>query len=120
MNEDSKMKELANSNKHLQWEVHALQRRLQQKSIAITNMKKQNHRLNTRISSMKSLIKELKSKNLIDSECALQLENMTGVRLHKELFLLGSKKRKTFSPTIRAFALTLDFYSPKAYRYVPN
>jgi hypothetical protein len=34
--------------------------------------------------------------------------------------MLKGKKREKYSPSLRAFAITLHFYSPKAYRYVRN
>lgn len=91
------------------------------KKLKLTQQK--NRRLNEKVSSMKSLINKLKSKELISANCEDLLEkNFSGVPLDI-LKRASSTKNKSgnglkYSSEIRSFALTLQFYSTKAYEFV--
>lgn len=63
---------------------------------------------------MSTLLKSLKSENFINEECHLKLSEMPSI--FEELFLKKVKRRQ-YSAELKAFALTLNFYSPKAYLY---
>ena len=68
------------------------------------------------------MVSEVKEKNLIHNDCATLLET-TFSGVPKELMkrLVMQKKKKNlgaYPPELRSFALTLKFYSTKAYSYV--
>lgn len=70
------------------------------------------------INSLHSLIDALKSKSLVTSQCADHLSN-TFSSIPKELFSrLLIKKSGQYPKELRSFAMTLHFYSAKAYNYV--
>lgn len=79
-------------------------------------------RKSKRIMSLKNMLNELKTKNLIGADQDDMLANIIGP--NSEIFerqLLKAKNRpkpKAYSAKIRQFALNLNFYSPKAYRYI--
>ena len=77
-------------------------------------------RLKTKVKSLKALTKQLREKNLISSSCEEMLErNFSGVpfQLIKRMNLRSGKGSK-YSPELKSFALTLQFYSSKAYEFV--
>eukprot|EP00102_Acyrthosiphon_pisum_P024286 XP_016661496.1 PREDICTED: uncharacterized protein LOC107884274 [Acyrthosiphon pisum] len=71
---------------------------------------------------MKTIIQDLKKQNLIDEDTSVTLFESFGK--HKELITNWSKKNtgkkisKKYSPTVRQFALSLHFFSAKAYDYM--
>lgn len=75
------------------------------------------------IKSLKSLLSELENKYLISTENVAVL-NALGVKcseiVMRQMILLNSGKivKKKLSPELKTFALTLNFYSTKAYNYV--
>jgi len=79
-------------------------------------------RKNKKIASMKTIIQDLKKQNLIDEDTSVTLFESFGK--HKELITNWSKKNtgkkinKKYSPTVRQFALSLHFFSARAYDYV--
>lgn len=79
-------------------------------------------RMNRKISSLKNVIMELKSKSLINTEsvemlCDIGLENKDFLcrYIHKKK---GHSVAREYSPELRKFAVTLNFLSPRAYNYV--
>lgn len=72
--------------------------------------------------SMELIIMELKNQNLIDEDTSFSLFESFGK--HRDLITnwnkksLGKKIKKKYSPTVRQFALSLNFFSAKAYAYV--
>ena len=95
--------------------VENLQKRLN------TSQKKTKRR-DKKVSTLTSVVSELREKNLINSDCATILES-TFSGVPKELMkrLVTQKKKKNlgaYPPELRSFALTLKFYSTKAYNYV--
>ena len=77
-------------------------------------------RLKKKAKSLKDITKELSDKNLITSTCQEMLEsNFFGVpfALLKRMNLKSGKGSK-YSPELKSFALTLQFYSSKAYEFV--
>ncbi|XP_071384885.1 DNA transposase THAP9 [Centroberyx affinis] len=80
--------------------------------------KEKTKRLKKRVSSLTEIINELKQKMLISTGCAEMLENsFSGVS--KELLTrVEQGKKSKVSEELRSFAMTLHFYSAKAYAYV--
>ena len=79
-------------------------------------------RYREKVSTLNSVVSELKEKNLINSDCANMLET-TFSGVSKELMkrLVTQKKGKNpgaYPLELRSFAMTLKFYSTKAYNYV--
>lgn len=80
-------------------------------------------RRNEKITKMDDIIKNLKDNNMISDSCANVLRsNFSGVTLKLVQRMLKTKKNKQnndkYDPSLRSFALTLQFYSTKAYNYV--
>ena len=76
------------------------------------------YRLKKKVFELKSVIAELEEKLLINKDIANILENSTDnvKALHKRM--ATKEKHAKYSPELRTFAITLNFYSPKAYKYV--
>ena len=81
-----------------------------------------NIRLKRKVESLEGVVKELKRRNLVSEECASILENTyAGVpkEIMKRIVLQKKKKNPGAYPSeLRSFALTLKYYSSKAYRFV--
>ena len=78
-------------------------------------------RLKSKLTSLKGVIKKLKQKNLISDNCQEQLDkSLSGVPKAIMDRLLSNKKGKghKYPPELKSFALTLQFYSSKAYEFV--
>ena len=85
---------------------------------------KKSHRLKRKVNSLTSVVSELKKEKLVSSDCASILET-TFSGVPKELMkrLVTQKKKKNpgaYPKELRSFAMTLKFYSAKAYKYVRN
>ena len=90
------------------------------KKLQATRMK--NIRLKRKVKSLEGVVEELKRRNLVSDECASILENTyAGVpkEIMKRIVLQKKKKNPGAYPSeLRSFALTLKYYSSKAYRFV--
>lgn len=81
-------------------------------------VRRQKHKL----TSLRQIIFQLKEKNLINDDASEMLLDNFGK--HTNLITnwakknLGLKKDKKHSPEVRQFALSLHFFSAKAYEYV--
>lgn len=73
-------------------------------------------RLKKKINNMSQVLDELKEKRFITQEQVALLESceVSAAALLKRMMNKGKK----YSPELRTFALTLHFYSPKAYSYI--
>ena len=82
-------------------------------------MQQKIRRLKRKISSLNQVVDTLKNKNMV-SETGLNVLSATfsGVPLEVMSRICKAKSRNKYSPELRKFALTLYFYSPKAYTYV--
>ena len=85
---------------------------------------KKARRLKKKVNSLTSVVSELKKEKLVSSDCASILET-TFSGVPKELMkrLVTQKKKKNpgaYPKELRSFAMTLKFYSAKAYKYVRN
>ncbi len=110
------------SPRRLKTQVYGLVDKIEnlQKKVKISQQK--TRRRNRKVSTLASVVSELKEKNLINSDCAALLE-MTFSGVPKELMkrLVSQKKKKNpgvYPLELRTFAMTLKFYSTKAYNYV--
>lgn len=81
-----------------------------------------NSRLRKKVKSLKEIVQTLKKKNLVTDQCATLLEStFTGVSNSIMQRILKQNKNKNpgkYSNELRSFAMTLNFYSAKAYRFV--
>ena len=81
-------------------------------------------RLTKKVESLEDVISALKQKNLVSDNCADVLEKcLSGTSLQLVLRQLAKHKQvqlgdRQYPPELRAFALTLNFYSAKAYSFV--
>ena len=81
------------------------------------------HRLKKNVVSLKSVVDSLRKERLVSEPCEEMLERtFSGVPLEVMKRIVSHKhkklSRKSYPPELRAFALTLQFYSTKAYKYV--
>ena len=88
----------------------------------LESSQKKVRRYRNKVSTLASVVSELKEKNLIGNDCATMLET-TFSGVPKELMkrLVTQKKSKNpgaYPLELRSFAMTLKFYSTKAYNYV--
>lgn len=103
-----------------------LKKRLREanKHVAILNKKlkasrEKIRRLKIKVKSLKDVTKQLREKNLISSSCEEMLEyNYSSVPLALLRMNSSSGKGCKYSPELKSFALTLQFYSSKAYEFV--
>ena len=83
---------------------------------------KKTRRLKKKVSSLTTVVSELKKENLVSKDCASILERtFSGVTRELMKRLVTQKKKKNpgaYPKELRAFAMTLKFYSAKAYKYV--
>lgn len=82
--------------------------------------KQRNRRLAARVVSLTDIVKDLRKKNFVSDSCAEMLDNsFSGVPLQLMKRLLQKKGQgESFHPSLKAFAITLQFYSTKAYNFV--
>lgn len=68
---------------------------------------------------LSSVVRELKCRNDIAAEAVALIERCFG-DIPAEILKrkLKGNAKDTYSTTVRAFALTLHFYSPKAYKFI--
>ena len=75
-----------------------------------------------KVATLADVVSKLKEEHLINSDCATMLEStFSGVPLELMKRLMTQKEKKNpgaYPPELRSFALTLKFYSAKAYNYV--
>ncbi|KAJ8951535.1 hypothetical protein NQ317_015416 [Molorchus minor] len=76
-------------------------------------------RLRLRITSLESLLKHLKEKSLIsESAESIIKASVSGPAVDIFERLLKGPSAQKYNPSLRSFALTLSFYSAKAYNFV--
>ncbi|XP_071743723.1 LOW QUALITY PROTEIN: THAP domain-containing protein 1-like [Lepeophtheirus salmonis] len=82
----------------------------------------QRNKISKKLGNMVDVLKDLRSKRMLSEEALSILDVMSDVpkNLLKRMQLGSGVKgsRSSYSPELRAFALTLSFYSTKAYNYV--
>ena len=105
-----------------------LKKQLEESHDKISQLKKQlktaqqkSRRLKKKVSSLKTVVKHLCQKNLISSSCEESLsQTFSGASLELMKRLTSGRlgKGNTYPPELKSFALTLQFYSTKAYEFV--
>lgn len=121
VNELTTSKEKGVTKKKLLIKVNKQQEKNKQKDKLIKRLKEQNRRKANKILTLMTLLNCLKQKSLINDDQAnfLQSTNVTTrelcARQQKNKNKISTSK---YSPALRTFALTLYYYSTKAYNYV--
>lgn len=82
-------------------------------------------RLKIKVTHLKTLINDLSKRNKASEECILLLKQYDEFQMEIFNRMVKNTGTKNFNhdkypPELRAFAITLHFYSPKAYTYVRN
>ncbi|KAJ6648153.1 DNA transposase THAP9 [Pseudolycoriella hygida] len=95
--------------------IRSLQKTAKKPRVKIKNLHRKRRRAVRRIVSLQCLVRKLKRKNLI-SENALESLKLQDDSLMQKIKV--GKINNQFPADVRSFALTLNFYSPRAYRYV--
>ena len=106
-----------------------LKEKLDKSSEQILHLKKKlkasqqrSRRLKIKVKSLKTVVKQLREKQLISSNCEEMLnQTFSGVPLEVMKRITSGKvsgKGRKYPPQLRSFALTLQFYSAKAYEFV--
>lgn len=76
-------------------------------------------RLHDRNKSLKNILINLKEHNYVDSDLFNRLnENIVAADLFNNYNRKKLNKKVKYSPSMKKFCLTLNYYSPKAYEYV--
>ena len=78
-------------------------------------------RLKKKVTSLKTIVRQLRQDNLISSNCEDMLnQTFSGLPLSLMKRMTNKKtgKGRTYPPELKSFALTLQFYSAKAYEFV--
>ena len=81
------------------------------------NVRRKKNRLEKKNLSLEAIIEELREGEIVTSRCADLLANSCGDAKQTLIGSLLDKKGK-FSEPVKSFAMTLQFYSTKAYKYV--
>ena len=108
--------------------MHELQQELGKKDAQINSLKKKlkaaqqrSRRLCGRVACLKTIVKSLKENHLISTKCEEKLnKTFSGVPLSLMSRMTAKKsgKGRRYSPALKSFALTLQFYLSKAYEFV--
>ncbi|KAK7879526.1 hypothetical protein WMY93_033763 [Mugilogobius chulae] len=104
--------------RHLESQLFSTEEKLDHCRMKLKIEQNKTRRLQKRVTSLAEVIKELKEKSLISTGCAEMMDSsFSGVT--KELLRRMEKGNKSkVSEELRSFAMTLHFYSAKAYSYV--
>lgn len=89
--------------------------------LLLKSLREKNRRQNKKICTLQTVLHDLKEKSLLNEENAEVLKklNLTSKELCcRQLRNKKSSTKTKYSPALRTFALTLNYYSPKAYNYV--
>ena len=110
------------SPRRMKNQVYDLTNKIENLTQKLKLSKQKTRRRNRKVSNLTAVVSELKEQNLINNDCATMLET-TFSGVPKELMkrLVSQKKKKNlgaYPPELRSFAMTLKFYSTKAYNYV--
>lgn len=98
------------------------QKALKTKERIIKLKNRQLQRVRKRIISLKEVITDLRRQRMVSENCLSCLDSISdqGVKQFIERAIRNGKSvsRRQYPPALRSFALTLHFYSPRAYNYV--
>lgn len=107
-----------------QAELSKLKSQIKKKNKLIHNLRRKLSRRDKKIKTFSDMFEVLREKGLISSETSDRLKDTTvGIPdILMDRFMknrdVNSISRAQYPPELRIFALTLHFYSPKAYEYV--
>ncbi|KAL4103355.1 hypothetical protein QTP88_018732 [Uroleucon formosanum] len=98
------------------WNTHT--KMLDEKNQKKRLLEQKNRRLESKISSLNTLVDELKKECQLNASYSHILKNI-GTEEEKQLLMrqLQISTGKSICPILRKFAMTLHFYSPSAYSY---
>ena len=107
-----------------------MQKQLKRSNKTISLLKKKlkksqqkSRRLKKKVTDLKGIVKQLQKEDLISSKCEEMLDQTFAripLALMKRMTSKKSGKGNKYSPELKSFALTLQFYSAKAYEFVRN
>lgn len=97
--------------------VHESANEVQQLKKKVKTLHQKKRRLSKRIDASQDLIEQLKEQNLL-SEKGLEVFQASFSPDIQQLLKRTHEKTNKYPPELRAFALTLHYYSPRAYDYV--
>lgn len=91
-----------------------------QKTKVIKRLRQRDRRNKQKIKSLTQVLGDLEDKHLLNDREVLALNDNIKVTdlINRQIANSKNMPLKKYSPDLRAFALTLHFYSPKAYEYV--
>ncbi|GFN91159.1 THAP domain-containing protein 9-like protein [Plakobranchus ocellatus] len=85
----------------------------------IKNVQQQSRRLAIKVANLSEIVQDLKNKNYVsDSYAELLEQSFSGVPLQLMKRILQKKGQRSFHPSLKTFAITLQFYSTKANNFV--
>jgi len=102
--------------------IQALKGELAIKDMKLKTVRQTVRRQKKKIASMKTIITKLQNENLINEDVGFTLLESFGNK--QDLIInwakknMGKKVPKKYSPSVRQFALSLHFFSVRAYEYV--
>uniref|UniRef100_UPI00358E1433 uncharacterized protein n=1 Tax=Myxine glutinosa TaxID=7769 RepID=UPI00358E1433 len=126
----TKMHQLHDHTYSINESPRSVKRKLDKMHDKVTSLQKRlkssqtkSRRLCKKVNTLKSVVKTLKEKNLMPERGIEMLEKTCDVpsEIMKRLVRARHKdatSKEKYPPALRAFALTLNFYSAKAYRFV--
>ena len=110
------------SPRKLKRQVDELTDKVKSMQKKLKDSQRRTRRWRKRVATLTEVVSELKEKNLINNDCATILETtFSGVPREIMKRLVTQKEKKNpgaYPPELRSFAMTLKFYSAKAYNYV--
>ncbi|KAH9627897.1 hypothetical protein HF086_015341, partial [Spodoptera exigua] len=96
---------------------------IKKQRLKIRRIQAQNRRLKKKFNKMQDVLNDLQKKFSLQDEDISVLKNLN-VKIQELTNRMiakstgGGPSKQKYSPALRSFALTLDYYSPKAYEYV--
>ena len=109
------------SPRKLNHELQKKQKEIEKLRKRLKVAKQKSRRLAAKTKSLKAVVKELRKRNFISENCEEQLkQSLSGVQLALMKRILSGKNRRgcKYPAQLQSFALTLQFYSAKAYEFV--
>jgi DNA transposase THAP9 len=107
-----------NEKKIYKGKIAVLQETVKKKSLENMNLKKRNKLGLKKVANLNAVMIELKKKNFVNEKELHILKDLTKVQKDMLINCTSGPKKNVYSPELKAFALTLNFFSPKAYDYV--
>ena len=101
--------------------IKSLEKKLKSLKKKLKSSQQKSRRLKKKVTSMKEIVKSLKKQDLISTsyeEMLNQAFSSVPLGLMKRMAAKKSGKGWRYSPELKSFALTLQFYSAKAYEFV--